>query len=103
MTRPKARAGHEGAEATEDISTLDAAADNNTGGAGAGTAAKQSAAMQRAAELTQRRVNLEDKLRDIDHMVRSGAVRVPFKPAQMVLVNLCRVSSRRLLVWSAPP
>ena len=35
-----------------------------------GFAAAPSAAMQRAAELTQRRINLEQKLRDIDHMVR---------------------------------
>ena len=46
------------------------AAAGDSGTAAVAAAPEPSAAMQRAAELTQRRVNLEQKLRDIDHMVR---------------------------------
>ncbi len=66
MTRPKARSNANDTGSAEDVVMQDAPA----GDSGAAAAPHRSAAMQRAGELTQRRVNLEQKLRDIDHMVR---------------------------------
>ena len=70
MTRPKAKASVKGAEANGDVAMQDAAAVDGIS-ADASATTTPSAAMQRAVELTQRRVNLEEKLRAIDHMVRA--------------------------------
>ena len=76
MTRPKARSNAREADTADDVVMQDAAeSDHGAAVAGTAAAAEPSAAMQRAAELVQRRVNLEVKLRDIDHMVRWSACR----------------------------
>ena len=69
MTRPKARTNAKDMGSAEDVVMQDAPAGNS----GAAASPEPSAAMQQAAELTQRRVNLEQKLRDIHHMVRCSA------------------------------